>query len=616
MLICCELRVSKPIFSAMKHVYALSFLIALCSTSNDMLAQPTSGYLFETLDQPYVPLTEATELSPADWDEEAGWDDPEFTVPLGFEFDLAGVAFSELTQYDLGATYFGGTVLEYYSSAFVFLVGPDTDLADLGNLQNDSLGNSPIRWQTEGEPGEQVFTLEYVNAGMYDEVFSDNAADTYSSLNFQFRLFEATGVLEVHYGESYLTEETLNFLQQEQWSGWHGFIPGYDAAYYDGTLILTNINAEATFADFSAGEQGIPFDGFSQVGRLFRYTPAVVGCHLEAACNYDEAVNYPSPETCTFPDAPGLDCDGNCIEDADGDGVCDALDGCTEGLACNYSSSATEDDGSCILPEPGYNCSGQCLNDVDGDGICDVNEIPGCTDPEACNYDEAATDWEFCEYPGLFYDCDGECLMDTDGDGVCDELEQDGCTDPAACNYDFWATEDDGSCLDSLPVTLLGDTLVSVGDTIVVSAEEPVNYVGGIYPSYEYGTLDLLEVSDVMIVGVVLEGFESCQFWFLGYDVGCNSDTLMVSLNQNASAVTEFEDPFQLYPNPVSSSLTLVVPQGWTSGVDARMVNALGQTVLSQRLAPGSHAIDVSELSNGVHLLICGDRAKRILIQH
>ena len=119
-----------------------------------------------------------------------------------------------------------------------------------------------------------------------------------------------------------------------------------------------------------------------------------------------------------------------------------------------------------------------------------------------------------------------------------------------------------------------------------------------------------------MIIGVVLEGFESCQFWFLGYDVGCNSDTLTVSLNQNASSVTEFEDPFQLYPNPVSSSLTLVVPQGWTSGVDARMVNALGQTVLSQRLAPGSHAIDVSGLSNGVHLLICGDRTKRILVQH
>ena len=600
----------------MKHVYALSFLIALCSTSNDMLAQPTSGYLFETLDQPYVPLTEATELSPADWDEEAGWDDPEFTVPLGFEFDLAGEAFSELTQYDLGATYFGGTVLEYYSSALVFLVGPDTDLADLGNLQNDSLGNSPIRWQTEGEPGEQVFTLEYVNAGMYDEVFSDNAADTYSSLNFQFRLFEATGVLEVHYGESYLTEETLNFLQQEQWSGWHGFIPGYDAAYYDGTLILTNINAEATFTDFSAGEQGIPFDGFSQEGRLFRYTPAVVGCHLETACNYDEAVNYPSPETCIFPDAPGLDCDGNCIEDADEDGVCDAIEGCTEGLACNYDPSATEDDGTCLLSEPGYDCSGECLNDVDADGICDVNEIPGCTDPDACNYDENATDLEFCDFPLPFYDCEEECLVDTDGDGVCDGLEQDGCTDPEACNYDFWATEDDGSCYDELPLTIVGDTLVSVGDTILVTVEGPVDdFYGTFSPTCNSGVF-VLDVTNDTFTAIVDQSFDSCTMTYFTFDSGCTTNALTISIDTGSSAVGELKETIEVHPNPVASALTVTVPDGWASGVDVQMVNTLGQTVLSKRLAPGSHAIDVSDLSNGVHLLICGDRTKRILVQH
>ena len=43
------------------------------------------------------------------------------------------------------------------------------------------------------------------------------------------------------------------------------------------------------------------------------------------------------------------DCDGNCLNDADGDGVCDEeeLDGCTDPAACNFSPSITEDDGSC-----------------------------------------------------------------------------------------------------------------------------------------------------------------------------------------------------------------------------------------------------------------------------
>jgi len=45
------------------------------------------------------------------------------------------------------------------------------------------------------------------------------------------------------------------------------------------------------------------------------------------------------------------DCDGNCINDIDGDGVCDAdeLLGCTTPYALNYNPEATDDDGSCIF---------------------------------------------------------------------------------------------------------------------------------------------------------------------------------------------------------------------------------------------------------------------------
>ena len=51
------------------------------------------------------------------------------------------------------------------------------------------------------------------------------------------------------------------------------------------------------------------------------------------------------------------------------------------------------------LPEDGYDCDGNCLNDIDGDGICDENEIAGCTDEEANNYDpEATDDDDSCEY--------------------------------------------------------------------------------------------------------------------------------------------------------------------------------------------------------------------------
>ena len=123
--------------------------------------------------------------------------------------------------------------------------------------------------------------------------------------------------------------------------------------------------------------------------------------------------------------------------------------GCTDLTACNYDSLATEDNGSCTYPSEDYlDCDGECLNDTDGDGVCDEIEVDGCTDNTACNYNAEATDDDFsCEYAEDYLDCDGECLTDTDGDGVCDEFEILGCTDLIACNYDEVATDDDGSCI-------------------------------------------------------------------------------------------------------------------------------------------------------------------------
>ena len=173
----------------------------------------------------------------------------------------------------------------------------------------------------------------------------------------------------------------------------------------------------------------------------------VAGCMDEAACNYD--MNATDEDgSCEFP-AAFYDCDGNCLMDMDGDGVCDELEveGCTDEAACNYDVDATNNDGSCDFPAAGYDCDGNCLADTDGDGICDPFEVAGCTDAMACNYDATATDDDgMCEYAEEFYNCDGTCLNDTDGDGVCDELEIAGCTDEMACNYDATATDDDGMC--------------------------------------------------------------------------------------------------------------------------------------------------------------------------
>ena len=171
------------------------------------------------------------------------------------------------------------------------------------------------------------------------------------------------------------------------------------------------------------------------------------GCTDELATNYDDSAEYD---------------DGSCEY---------AVPGCVDATACNYNADATDDDGSCEYAADGYDCDGNCLADADGDGVCDEFEVAGCTDAAACNYDASATDDDgscaeldecgVCGGSGIpegdcdcdgntaadGYDCDGNCLADADGDGVCDEFEL-RLTDAAACNYDASATDDDGSCAD------------------------------------------------------------------------------------------------------------------------------------------------------------------------
>ena len=217
----------------------------------------------------------------------------------------------------------------------------------------------------------------------------------------------------------------------------------------------------------------------------------VPGCTDATACNYSGTATD-DDGSCTYPAADNLDCDGNCLNDADTDGVCDEdeIPGCTETGACNYSASATDNDGSCEFTSCAgctdasacnYDGSatiddGTCTftdgicescengeivdNDADDDGICDADETAGCTDPEACNAgDFTDTDNSLCTYPDGYpeniVDCDGNCLNDADEDGVCDENEVAGCTDEASCTFDSGATDDDGSC--QYPEDIYGD---------------------------------------------------------------------------------------------------------------------------------------------------------------
>ena len=69
------------------------------------------------------------------------------------------------------------------------------------------------------------------------------------------------------------------------------------------------------------------------------------GCTITIACNYDPNAEYLVLGSCDF-----ISCAG-----------------CTDPTACNYDLlNSTLDDNTCEGPEYGYNCDGSCVNDADG----------------------------------------------------------------------------------------------------------------------------------------------------------------------------------------------------------------------------------------------------------
>lgn len=227
------------------------------------------------------------------------------------------------------------------------------------------------------------------------------------------------------------------------------------ACNYDMQAITDDGTCEFTSCAGCTDNEACNYDASAEINDGSCDYETCAGCMDIEACNYDGAASLDG--TCIYPNdlygSDAVDCNGDCLEDADGNGVCDPdeISGCTNAGACNYNALATQDDGTCDF----LSCSG-CMDNTacnfdaaatNPSNDCDYVSCLGCTDPTACDYNPDATINNSCTYPTETYlNCDGDCLSDTDGDGVCDPLEIGGCDDVAACNFMDTATENDGSC--------------------------------------------------------------------------------------------------------------------------------------------------------------------------
>jgi hypothetical protein len=287
------------------------------------------------------------------------------------------------------------------------------------------------------------------------------------------------------------------------------------------------------------------------------------------------ACNYNSSATCD---------DGSCLQ-LDGCGECggSGVLGCTDMSACNYNSSATCDDGSCL--------------ELDECGECGGSGVLGCTDMSACNYNSSAT----CD--------DGSCLQ-LDACGECGGNGVQGCTDNAACNYNSSATCDDGLC-EYVP---LYDIEGNITPVLFSDAQYTYqNTPGSTYTwSFDQGVISAGQGSNgvTVVCGTTGTGSICVQETT---ESGCVGEEVCINLVVIPTDIQEIIAPiFSIYPNPARDFITLQC-NAELIGEEYMIYDVAGKMVMKGLITSSSATVDIKNLSAGEYVLSAGMASVRLV---
>ena len=263
----------------------VAFLLTLASAG--VFAQQSVGphYLFTNYSGTFTPIEEGNSL-----DGGQIWDDPTWTVPLGFTFYTANDTLTTLYVGELGTTVYG---IQDDSLSDIFL--PYFD--DIANADNDTLV-SPVSYVIEGPPGFQICKIEWLNVGFYED-WAANGTYTQTT-SFQLWLYENSNIFEYHYGPSNITDPStihifgapavafLENLNQNTGFDWDGFYSV--SGNTDAPTITTLTNAEVLAA------QGIPsyalLNAEPAEGTVYRFTPNFINVEENTLATFDV---FPNP---------------------------------------------------------------------------------------------------------------------------------------------------------------------------------------------------------------------------------------------------------------------------------------------------------------------------------
>ncbi len=154
------------------------------------------NYLLTYLNEPYIDL-----VNPISVNNDELWDDPEYSIPVGFPFEINGHAVTSLMFGASGFLLMAPTSDPDVSTVvFPF----ETDLIDRGVIIDAS--QSPISYLVEGDPGSRILKVEINNAGSFYE-FQSGTQDMF--INIQLWLYEGSNQIEFRFGENSIPNPDL-----------------------------------------------------------------------------------------------------------------------------------------------------------------------------------------------------------------------------------------------------------------------------------------------------------------------------------------------------------------------------------------------------------------------
>ena len=246
----------------MRHHYFLTILSLFFTLS------ATAQYEFTVATGTYTNLVGSTSLNDGEV-----WDDPQYAIPIGFEFQLYDELIDEIF---IGENFYGGvltTASDYYGIS-PLIVAYGTDIIDRGYEDPYEVSLSNISYMLEGEVGSQILKIEWNNAGFYGELTEDDISTDF--LNFQLWLYEGSNNIEIHFGPSSVTQPEESYEGDD--GPWVGLISEYDRNndYNLPGIVLTGDPTAPDVLEIGDYYDVGFLDGTIPDGTIYRFSNAMV----------------------------------------------------------------------------------------------------------------------------------------------------------------------------------------------------------------------------------------------------------------------------------------------------------------------------------------------------